>query len=84
MPANNYPIDNTIFCPENVICVLHLLHILKCISDLLGSLIWVYIICNMGFLRTKADVCFCLLVLMLYIPVNNFSVMSGLFHVFLG
>ena len=45
-----------IFCPENVVCFLHLLHVFKCTSDNCTSdhgskhfeptLIWVHIVCN--------------------------------------
>ena len=64
--ANPYPV--TIFCPENVVCFLRLLHIFKCTSTRYfhrskqykscsdcsqgRSLIWVHIVCNIGYIRT--------------------------------
>ena len=52
------PYTATVFCPENVVCCLCLLHIFKCTSEffmdannILSSLIWVHIVCNIGYLR---------------------------------
>ena len=45
----------SIFCPENVVCLLYLLHIpgiqlmLLLIMEAESCLIWVHIVCNIGF-----------------------------------